>query len=96
VLDSPGSLQDFIDDSASDKSSFAISERPSPSTDNEGLSSTPRFTPEERLSSEAGNLYRLLANIHKALVLLQRSMGIVEELVLQQTASPILAEDKSR
>ncbi|KAK8036765.1 hypothetical protein PG994_015262 [Apiospora phragmitis] len=71
VLDSPGSLKDFIDDSASDKSSFAIPEQPSPSTDNEDLSSTSRFTPEERLSSEAGNLYRLLANIHKALVLLQ-------------------------
>ncbi|KAK8869200.1 hypothetical protein PGQ11_007778 [Apiospora arundinis] len=96
VLDSPGSLKDFIDDSASNESSFAISEQPSPSTDDEGESSTPRSPPEERSSSDVGHLYRLLANLHKALVLLQKSVGVVEELVLQQTASPILAEHRSR
>ncbi|KAK8869117.1 hypothetical protein PGQ11_007695 [Apiospora arundinis] len=96
VPDSPGSLKDFIDDSASNESSFAISEQPSPSTDDEGESSTSRSLPEERSSSDVGHLYRLLPNLHKALVLLQKSMGVVEELVLQQTASPILAEDKSR
>ncbi|KAK8869146.1 hypothetical protein PGQ11_007724 [Apiospora arundinis] len=58
--DDRGSLKDFIDDSASNESSFAISEQHSPSTGDE------------------------------------KSMGIVEELVLQQKASPILAEDKSR
>ena len=86
MLDSPGSLKDFINDSASDESSFAVSEQ----------SSTSRFPPEERSSSDVENLYRLFANLHKALVLLQKSIGVVEELVLQQTASPILAGDKSR
>ncbi|KAK7937560.1 uncharacterized protein PG986_014428 [Apiospora aurea] len=37
VPDSPGSLKDFIDDSASNESSFAISEQPSPSTDDEEI-----------------------------------------------------------
>ncbi|KAK8013662.1 hypothetical protein PG991_009255 [Apiospora marii] len=96
VPDSPGSLKDFIEDSASNDSSFAISEQHSPSTGDEGESSTSRSPPEERSSSDVGHLYRLLANLHKSLVLLQKSVGVVEELVLQQTASPILAEDKNR
>ncbi|KAK8036795.1 hypothetical protein PG994_015292 [Apiospora phragmitis] len=42
VPDSPGSLKDFIEDSASNESSFAISEQHSPSTGDEGESSTSR------------------------------------------------------
>ena len=94
VLDSPGSLKDFVvSDTASDDS-FAISEQSSPSFDNEDRSSTSRFPAEERSFPDVGHLYRLLANLHEAFGLLQKSVVILEGLVIQQTASAMSAEEK--